>query len=55
MPFIPRHTQALAAAAIVCGAAATAAQAQAAVMAPPQNVVQLSAAGSVEVAQDCWC
>lgn len=52
MPFIPRHTQALAAAAIVWGAAATAAQAQTAVMAPPQNVVQLTAAGSVEVAQD---
>lgn len=52
MPFIPRHTQALAAAAIVWGAAATATQAQTAVMAPPQNVVQLTAAGSVEVAQD---
>ena len=52
MPFISRHAQTLVAAAIVWGAAATAAQAQTTVMATPQNVVQLTAAGSVEVAQD---
>ena len=52
MPFVSRHALALLAASVVCGAVTTTAQAQTAVMAPPHNVVQLTAAGSVEVAQD---
>ena len=55
MPFVfrfSRQAQAAAVAAVLWGGVVASAQAQQAVVAAPQNVVQLTAAGSVEVAQD---
>lgn len=52
MSFIPRSAQILAAAVLIAGTSMAVAHAQTAVMPSPQNVVQLSAVGSVEVNQD---